>query len=723
MELAFRWIRYRKCYDAIYNTGSEWLCWEGAYNNFYANGALSTSLAAICFDTVAPTSQPTIVPTPEPTQFPSLSCDGEEYTDALGDAFLECGNHSIPQLVLETCDVEFQEDLYFGVANELFSNCSMPECVYMGLEYAFRWSDNDTCYKANLNDGNQRECWEENNENFWKTGDLAATLELICTNTPTHIPTEDPTLNPTETPTARPTLIPVISPTNYPTLNPTFTPTTTPTMAPTSTPTLTPTLNPSQNPTNATNFTQITTPSSLPTSSPLHSVSMSARISGIREAQISDTIAPLARATNVSDEMISVESYINVTWNVARRRLQISGFSIDYLIQVLQEDDATELIEVVMADNFSSLFIWELALELNISAANITIEGITATSSISSNQKQKSNKWIDIGKVFAVFFALLLVMGIAGLLMRCRAQREQARLLQTYSYEKRTPRAGKGTRRTRKRRSLDSVCCCTCTWLSKKVPKRRRRRSGSKVKMSKAEPEEIKNTDVLMHPKASTQQIEENTSKETIPIEMVPLPEKRKEAAPTFDSLKSFSIDINVVEAPSTSLHELSKGKTVDLTDLEQRPETIIELTEPADDSPNKKKDTSVRSTSVRSTSVRSTSVRRGRKVSFCENDLKEINLVSPPTEKPNNQLHAPTKLPSTGETPSPPATPSACTAENQNPTELQKNEDKRSSINDILENTGKSIGPSAGKSIEPSAGKSTGLPDSKLIRRKTFEF
>merc|ERR1719334_1972720 len=37
MELAFRWIRYRKCYDAIYNTGSEWLCWVGAYNNFYAN--------------------------------------------------------------------------------------------------------------------------------------------------------------------------------------------------------------------------------------------------------------------------------------------------------------------------------------------------------------------------------------------------------------------------------------------------------------------------------------------------------------------------------------------------------------------------------------------------------------------------------------------------------------------------------------------------------------
>jgi len=266
---------------------------------------------------------------------------------------LACRKYSIPELKVETCDSKFQEDLEFGIANELFSNCSMAECVYGDLNHAFMWNGSDECYKVFFR-GFQKECWEESNV-YWTSGDLEAAMEDICSSkVPTSPPTVSPTETPTQIPSVTPTATPSLTPTGMPTVSPTTTPTINPTHVPTqlpSVPTETPTQWPSPSPTFRshlpTTFAPTVTPTTKPTQStlsPTFSVSLTTQISGITEAQIANTTAPLAKAVNISEELISIDRYSDVA---ILRRLMVSEFKIDYLIEVLERSDATEILEVI----------------------------------------------------------------------------------------------------------------------------------------------------------------------------------------------------------------------------------------------------------------------------------------------------------------------------------------------------------------------------------------
>jgi len=464
MELAFRW-RARGCYEALPNTGDQAQCWENSYNSYYVTGKLQTALNEICYDTATPTVKPSF----GPTQY----CDGAVYNDALGVAYLVCRNYSIPELEVETCDSKFQEDLEFGIANELFSNCSMAECVYSSLDYAFTWNDDDGCYKVLFN-GIHKECWEDSDV-YWTSGDLEAALGVICfdkapTSHPTEHPTEHPTQIPSNTPTVSPTQIPTTTPTVSPTQIPTTTPTVSPTQIPSNTPTVTPTTVPSQTPTMtpSPSLTQIpaatppvspttvpsqtsrvtptptqwpsTTPTFVPTpamtnpSEPpaTHTISptnvsdqlvrLSTQISGIMEAQIADTIAPLSKAVNISEEFILIEDYTVMS---VMRSLVVSAFEINYRIQFFKGSDATELLGVIEAENFTDIFVEELALWLNIPEENITIENIIAVLITTSAPKKSIDAWTDLAIIWAIFIPLVLMIGCIGFVVRQYTGRER----------------------------------------------------------------------------------------------------------------------------------------------------------------------------------------------------------------------------------------------------------------------------------------------------------
>jgi len=167
--------------------------------------------------------------------------------------------------------------------------------------------------------------------------------------------------------------------------------------------------------------------------------------------QINDTVAPLARAVNISEENIRVDSYENITWSTTRRRLEVSGFLIDYLIQVLQDDEATELVEVITAENFSNAFIEELAFEFNISTKNFIVESIAAKSSVGSSSSSSRDSWIEVAWVLLFFFVLMFFVGAVGFIVRKRSHKGEHHLLEKEnSEEPRTPKGNKRRRRSRR---------------------------------------------------------------------------------------------------------------------------------------------------------------------------------------------------------------------------------------------------------------------------------
>jgi len=130
--------------------------------------------------------------------------------------------------------------------------------------------------------------------------------------------------------------------------------------------------------------------------------------------------------------------------------LEVKGFLVDYLIQVLQDEEATKLVEVIMAENFSNTFVQELASEFNISMKNITIESIKAESSVGSKDSNSSryDSWIQFGKVLSFFFLFLFLVGVVGIVVRRRNQSLERRLLDAEeSHERRKPKGNKIRRR------------------------------------------------------------------------------------------------------------------------------------------------------------------------------------------------------------------------------------------------------------------------------------
>jgi len=426
LELAFLWMEKSQCYFEKYNGDDETDCFELSYNSFYANGDLDVAMQAMCNQTAKPTNSPTIA---------ERYCYGTEYTSEIGQNFVSCGIWHLPDLDVETCDDDLQDNLNFGVANNLFATCWSAECVYSSLELAFRWDEESICYSALYYNSSQAECWGVKYSSFYQSGALAAALDSICfdsqapTATPTHIPTmaptekptvpptTAPTTNPTKTPTSVPTVTPTMAPTENPTAVPTTAPTTNPTKTPTSVPTQAPTQKPSMTPTLTPTQRPTLTPTRIPTHANTSSVLVSAEVSCITEKQIVDTIAPFGRVLNVSQRMVSIYSYAEFTWNITG--LEVAGFLIHYDILVY---DIEELFELITADNITNEFAQELATEFNNPSCSITV--VSITTSMSDTSTDGYGQWL-LPLICGVIIFLLCILCIMFLRRRAKSHEKE----------------------------------------------------------------------------------------------------------------------------------------------------------------------------------------------------------------------------------------------------------------------------------------------------------
>jgi len=411
MELAFHWNVTSLCYSEKENTGVEDQCWESEYNEFYTSGLLLRFLATFCFATAAPSYTPTSYPSAYPTQW----CDGEEYTDAIGTKFVSCGKWYVPGLTLDACDEDYQDALYFGIANELYATCYLPQCVWANMDYAFFWNADKECYAELYNDTNA-ECWSGSQSMYYANGNLKEDLHAICfdtvtptpipTETPSSPPTEDPTLSPTTNPTTHPTNTPTtkptINPTQTPTTNPTTNPTQTPTMVPSQTPTATPTMPPTSTPTNTptnyptafpsqrpTAYPTTASPTVLPTEKPSLnptmpwvqstsqslSVLVSANVSCITKQQIADTIFPIGRVVNVTGQEIGIDSYSKLSSDITG--FEDDGYFIRWLVVVPTKDINQERLELINAVGITKVLTQEFDTEFNNSNCSIIVENLT----------------------------------------------------------------------------------------------------------------------------------------------------------------------------------------------------------------------------------------------------------------------------------------------------------------------------------------------------------
>jgi len=289
---------------------------------------------------------------PTPTNSPTLAdryCYGAEYTSNMGNQFVSCGNWHLPDLNVKACDDGLQDDLYFGVANKLYATCWRAECVYTSLWLGFRWDEWNKCYFAVYNDGNQTDCWEDNEDGFfWISGELATALDLLCfdtqaptvtptpmppTENPTAPPTTGPTTNPTETPTKAPTETPTVAstekptavPTTAPTQYPSPDPTTNPTQTPTQTPTMTPTQTPTQRtavPTTAPTQYPSPDPTTNPTQTPTQTPTMTPTLTPTQKPTMPATLTPTQNPTQTPSQKPSMTPTLTPTQNPTKTPTQ-----------------------------------------------------------------------------------------------------------------------------------------------------------------------------------------------------------------------------------------------------------------------------------------------------------------------------------------------------------------------------------------------------------------
>jgi len=459
MELAFRWNANSLCYSEKNNTGVEDQCWESEYNDFYTSGDLLNTLATFCY--AEPASS--LIPTSYPSAYPTQWCDGDEYTDDIGTTFVSCGTwyNYVTVLKVEACDKDYQDALYFGIANQLYETCVIPFCVWANLDYAFLWDAEKECYAEVYNDANA-ECWSGINSIYYANGKLEEKLDSICfdTVTPTTMPTETPSSPPTEDPTGSPTNPPTTFPSPTPTASPTMHPTQTPTKVPSQTPTATPTSTPTNTPTNApTNFptavpSQI--PTNYPTTFPSHrptvypttgsptvhpttgsptvhptekpsvkptmpwvprtsldsSVFVSADVSCITKQQIAGTIAPLGRVVNVSRQEIGIESYSKLSNDMAGH--EGDGFWIQWLVVLTSMERTEDLLELIQAGDITKELTQEFETEFKNSNCSMIVENITAWSlkGPSAMTLKSDNLWVALtcGLIIIAFCILCAVM-------------------------------------------------------------------------------------------------------------------------------------------------------------------------------------------------------------------------------------------------------------------------------------------------------------------------
>lgn len=215
----------------------------------------------------------TDAPTWSPTQF----CDGVEYTSAIGEQFLSDCNATITDLTISSCDSDFQDELEWGVANELYSSCSQAYCVYNSFDLAFRWTASSGCYVALYYADDANTCWAGAWKKFYTSGALNTSLTLVCfpaaptvnpSDSPTNARTANPSLVPTETSSEAPTRMPTVQPSQHPTSQPSEVPSQAPTNIPTDKPSWAPTSKPTETPSLHLTPTPTTPPTKFPTQTP-----------------------------------------------------------------------------------------------------------------------------------------------------------------------------------------------------------------------------------------------------------------------------------------------------------------------------------------------------------------------------------------------------------------------------------------------------------------------
>jgi len=454
MELAFYWNVTSLCYSEKENTGVEDQCWESDHNEFYTSGDLLSSLATFCFATAAPSYTPTSYPSAYPTQW----CDGEEYTDAIGTKFVKCGKWYVSGLTLEACDEDYQDALYFGIANELYATCYLPHCVWANMDYAFFWNPDKECYAEVYNDTNA-DCWSGQYSIYYANGNLEENLDAICfdTVTPTLIPTETPTSPPTEDPTVSPTTNPTTNPTQTPTTNPTTNPTSTPTTNPTTYPTQTPTMVPSQTPTATPTMTPTSTPTNTPTNTPTAfpsqrptaypttesptglptekpssnptmpwvqsnsdslSVLVSANISCITKQHIADTIVPLGRVVNITGQEIGIHSYSKLSSDITG--FEDAGYFIRWLIVLPTKEINFARVRLITARSITEELTQEFETEFNNSNCSMITENITWSMMDAAPMALKSDSLL-VPFICGVIIFLLCILCIGICHRRCKS--------------------------------------------------------------------------------------------------------------------------------------------------------------------------------------------------------------------------------------------------------------------------------------------------------------
>lgn len=210
-----------------------------------------------------------VIAADEPTSYPTQFCEGVEYTAEIGEQFLLACNSSISNLAVTACDSSYQEELEWGIANQLYASCARAFCVFNSLDLGFKWMAFTQCYSVLWYDSSVSFCWNGAWSGFYANGELNDTLSSICWHkAPTLNPTEAPTNVPSENPSQSPTRFPTAAPTNMPTKTPSLQPTVVPTESPSQQPTWSPTQDPSPSPTETPTEQPSQPPSESPTVQP-----------------------------------------------------------------------------------------------------------------------------------------------------------------------------------------------------------------------------------------------------------------------------------------------------------------------------------------------------------------------------------------------------------------------------------------------------------------------
>ncbi|HQH71178.1 MAG TPA: fibronectin type III domain-containing protein, partial [bacterium] len=202
-----------------------------------------------------------------------------------------------------------------------------------------------------------------------------------ATFTPTLTSTPKPVLTPTSTPTNTPTSTPTNKPTNTPTITPTNTPTSTPTSTPTNTPRNTPTNTPTGTPTSTPTGAPRNTPTSQPTNTPTNTPMVENTPVPTATPTVTPTQPPLETPpdTQLTDELAATfETHDFSEWDKKTDKgndLKISTsspFSGQYCAQFVYDDTTPEYLSAAIGETTEGQIAFQLKFNLNKKYSNLS---------------------------------------------------------------------------------------------------------------------------------------------------------------------------------------------------------------------------------------------------------------------------------------------------------------------------------------------------------------